>query len=53
MATESKSIVPFLQYKNFPIGRLKWVDSVGRKCILKIQAGKEFCLNWDKAQNHV
>jgi hypothetical protein len=30
-----------------------WGQVDAKKCILKVQAGKELCLSWDKAPNHV
>jgi hypothetical protein len=48
---------PFSAVLDIPIGRQDelalWGQTDAEKCVLKVQAGKELCLNWDKAQKCV
>jgi hypothetical protein len=47
----------FSSVRIFPLegkdGLAVWGQVDAEKCVLKIQAGKKFCFNWDKAQKCV
>jgi hypothetical protein len=55
---QKKVSCPFSAFLGFfPLedkdGLALWGQADAEKCVLKVQADKELCLSWDKAQEHV